>query len=181
MTRWTLRAYSACGRRWSELKPGDYIQAFETFVRENREQIEALSVLLTRPKEFDTAALEELRAKLQSRTENFSEANLRKAYSNEMADIISIVRHAALGEALGTAQERVARAMTRIRSGMTLTPDQEKWLGLIENHLSHNLLIGKEHFEDIPFSRHGAWKKANAAFGGKLESLLHEINLAVVQ
>mgnify|MGYP000975250493 CR=1 FL=1 len=168
-------------RDGEELKPGDYIQAFESFVRENQENIEALSMLLTRPKEFDTAALEDLRAKLQSRTENFSEANLRKAYNNEMADIISIVRHAALGEALGTAQERVARAMTHIRSGITLTPDQDEWMNLIENHLSHNLLIGKEHFEDIPFSRHGAWKKANAAFGGKLESLLHEINLAVVQ
>lgn len=168
-------------RDGKELKPNDYIQAFESFVKENPDHIEALSVLLHRPKEFDTSDLEELRAKLQARTENFSESNLRKAYNNEMADIISIVRHAALGETLGTAQERVRKAMSRIRAGMTLTSEQENWMNLIENHLSHNLLIAKEQFEDLPFSRHGSWKKANAVFDGELESLLHEINLAVIQ
>jgi type I restriction enzyme R subunit len=168
-------------RDGKELKPGDYIQAFESFIKENPEHIEALPILLHRPKDFDTADLEELRTKLQARIENFSEANLRKAYNNDMADIISIIRHAALGETLGTTQQRIHRAMSSIRAGMTLTPEQEKWMNLIENHLSHNLLIGKEHFEDIPFSRYGSWKKANAVFDGKLESLLHEINLAVVQ
>jgi hypothetical protein len=51
---------------------------------------------------------------------------------------------------------------------------------MIRNHLTENLLIEKSHFETIPFSRHGGWKKADGDFNGKLEPLLEEINYAVV-
>jgi len=168
-------------RNGQELKPDDYIQAFTKFVKENPDHITALEILLKKPKEFTYSDLEELRAELRDREENFSEENLRKAYDNELTDIISIIHHAASGEPLGTTQERVRRAVDKIRQQMSLTPQQEEWLGLIEDHLSRNLLIEKEHFSSIPFSRHGAWKRADADFGGILETLLREINAAVVQ
>ncbi len=82
---------------------------------------------------------------------------------------------------MGTTQERVQRAMKKLRDGMSISPQQDKWLSLIEDHLSRNLLIEKDNFNTIPFSRYGAWKKANADFGGNLEMLLKEINMAVIQ
>lgn len=168
-------------RGGQELKPEDYIQVFTKFVKENPDHISALDILLHKPSEFTYAELEELRLKLRDREENFSEENLRKAYENELTDIISIIRHAALGEHLGTTQERIQRAMSKIRHDMPLTPQQEKWLSLIEDHLTRNLLIDKGNFSTIPFSRYGAWKRADADFGGNLESLLREINAAVIQ
>ena len=150
-------------------------------MKENPDHISALDILLHKPSEFTYAELEELRLKLRDREENFSEENLRKAYENELTDIISIIRHAALGEHLGTTQERIQRAMSKIRHDMPLTPQQEKWLSLIEDHLTRNLLIDKGNFSTIPFSRYGAWKRADADFGGNLESLLREINAAVIQ
>jgi type I restriction enzyme R subunit len=65
------------------LKPGDYIGAFSQFVRENRVQIEALRVLLDRPSEWNTSVLNDLRLKLQTRPERFTEDNLRRAYQYE--------------------------------------------------------------------------------------------------
>lgn len=81
------------------LKPEDYLAAFERFVRENPEKIEAIQVLLERPAGWNTNALTELRQKLAARPERFTEPSLRRAYHSELADIISIVKHAARGEA----------------------------------------------------------------------------------
>jgi type I restriction enzyme R subunit len=162
-----------------ELKPEDYLIAFERFVKENPDRIEAIRILLNRPAEFRTEHLRELRAKLAARPERFTEPNLRRAYQNALADIISIVRHAALREPLLAAQERVGMAMARVRAGRTFTPEQEGWLELIQAHLAENLVIEKADFSTIPFSRRGAWGRANEAFEGRLEELLNQINEAM--
>lgn len=162
-----------------ELKPEDYLIAFERFVRENPDHIEAIRILLSRPAEFRTVHLKELRDKLAARPERFTEANLHRAYQNNLADIISIVRHAARREPLLTAQQRVSRAMARVRTGRTFTPEQEGWLELIQAHLIENLVVEKADFSAIPFSRRGAWSPANKAFEGGLEELLSQINEAM--
>jgi len=162
-----------------DLKPADYLIAFEQFVRENQDRIEAIRILLTRPANFRVDHLKELREKLAARPERFTEPNLRRAYQNALADIISIVRHAARGEPLLAAEERVNRAMARIRVGRTFTPEQEGWLELIQAHLAENLVIERADFSAIPFSRRGAWGPANAAFEGRLEELLNQINEAM--
>ncbi len=163
-----------------DLKPRDYIQEWEEFVLKNPDGIEAIRILQNKPADLSIEVLTDLRQKLAKRPEKFTEENLRKAYHKELADIISIVRHAALNEPLATAQERVDRAMAKVREGKTFTPQQEMWLGFVHDHLIRNLAIEPAHFETPPFSRHGAWRKANADFDGKLGPLLTEINVAVV-
>lgn len=163
-----------------DLKPQDYLIAFERFVKENPERIEAINILLNRPQDFRTAELRELRMKLASRPERFTEENLRRAYQRELADIISMVRHAALDEPLLDAPERVDRALQRFREGKTFTPEQEKWLELIRAHLIENLVVEEDDFRLIPFSRHGGWNKANRVFDGKLKDLIDEINVRMI-
>ena len=160
-----------------DLKPEDYLVAFERFVKENPERIEAINILLNRPREFRTEQLRELRLKLASRPERFTEENLRRAYQRELADIISMVRHAALNEPLLDAPERVDKALQRFREGKNFTPEQEKWLELIRAHLIENLVVDEADFRLIPFSRHGGWNKANKVFDGKLRDVLEEINV----
>src|SRR3989344_651270 len=62
-----------------ELKPEDYIVQFERFVKENPEHIEAISIVLNKPKGWNTGALKELRTSLAQRPERFTEDNLRRA------------------------------------------------------------------------------------------------------
>ena len=49
-----------------DLKPEDYLVAFERFVKENPDGIAAINILLKKPVDFKTAQLKELRAKLAS-------------------------------------------------------------------------------------------------------------------
>jgi len=168
-----------------ELGPQDYLQEFEKFVRENPEHIEALEILLKRPKEFDTKQLKTLREKLATHPDDlvdkFTEKNLRRAYNKELADIISIIRYAAKGGELLTAERRVNKALMKIKSGRAFTEEQNKWLDLIRRHLIENLLMEKEDIETLPiFTREGAsLGKLNKVFEGKLETIIHEINEAM--
>ncbi|MBW1794797.1 MAG: hypothetical protein JRJ38_10265 [Deltaproteobacteria bacterium] len=168
-----------------ELGPKDYLQEFERFVRENPEHIEVLEILLGRPKDFDTKQLKALRDTLSTSPDDlvdkFSEKNLRRAYSKELADIISMIRHAATGGELLTAERRVDKALMKVKSDRAFTEDQEKWLALIRRHLIENLLLEKEDFDLLPiFTGEGAsWGKLNSVFEGDLETIIHEINQAI--
>jgi len=168
-----------------ELGPQDYLQEFEKFVRENPQHIEALEILLNRPKEFDTRQLKALRETLGTKPDDlvdkFTEKNLRRAYNNELADIISMIRHAAKGGELLTAERRVDKALMKIKSGRAFTEEQEKWLALIRRHLIENLLMEKEDVDFLPiFTREGAsWGKLNKVFAGELETIICEINEAI--
>jgi type I restriction enzyme R subunit len=168
-----------------ELGPEDYLKEFERFVKENPDHIEALEILLNSPKDFDTAQLKALKAVLDTNPDNlvdkFTEKNLRRAYHKELADIISIIRHAATGSELLTAEQRVNKAMMKIKSDRAFTGEQERWLDLIQRHLTQNLLMEKEDIDSMPifFQEGASWGKLNKVFKGELDTLIHEINAAV--
>ncbi|MCK4389020.1 MAG: hypothetical protein KAV83_02125 [Desulfobacterales bacterium] len=113
--------------------------------------------------------------------DKFTEKNLRRAYSKELADIISMIRHAATGGELLTAERRVDKALMKVKSDRAFTEEQKKWLALIRMHLIENLLLEKADFDYLPiFSREGAsWGKLNRAFDGHLETIISEINQAI--
>jgi len=125
-------------------KPEDYLDSFTRFVRENPEHIEAIKILLKRPKDWKTSVLNELREKLE--LNKFPEKELRKAhrlvYNKALADIISMVKHAAIDEEpIYSCEERVDRAMQKVISGKTFTVEQTNWLGYISKHLIENLRL----------------------------------------
>ena len=177
---WTLRRPG--GDFW---KPEDYLVAFSKYVRENPEQVEAIEILLERPADWNTEALSELKRKLLSTQEHFSERTLQTAhkliYNKELADIISMVKHAINeNELLLNAEERVNGAFEILTTGKTFTEDQMKWMERIKMHLIENLSIDKADFESLPiFQRWGGWVTADRVFDSNLESFLHEVNTAV--
>jgi type I restriction enzyme R subunit len=164
-------------------KPEDYLGAFSRFVSENTDQVSALQILLKRPRDWQTDVLEDFRRKLAR--ENFPEKELRKAhklvYNKALADIISMVKHAAVKEApLLSAEERVERALEKVTAGKTFDDNQLKWLGYIREHLVENLTIGMEDFEIMPvFERHGGIGIARKVFQDQLETLVREINFEI--
>jgi len=169
-----------------ELKPADYLAMFEEFVRKNPEHIDAIDILLNKPKEFHTDELKALREKLATRPDNlvdkFNERNLRRAYNKELADIVSIIRHAAKNDELLTVESRVERALAKVKAKHQFTESQEKWREHIRYHLVTNLLIEKDDIDTLPiFTRQGMnYLKLNRLFDGKLDELLKEINEAVL-
>ena len=128
---------------------------FARFVQENPAKIEAIRILLDRPRDWGTEALTELRDKLKQTRERFTPELLQKAhevhYRKALVDIISMVKHAAREqEPLLTAQERVGRAFDKLTAGKTFTPAQQQWLDRIRAHLVENLSIDREDFDVSP-------------------------------
>ena len=165
-----------------EYKPEDYLTAFSRFVRENPDHIEAIRILLDRPREWDTKALKELRQKLAMTSQRFTVENLQKAhqlrYHKALIDIISMVKHAAREEEpLLTAEERVARAFDRVTTGQTFSPEQQQWLDRIRLHLIQNLSITQGDFDAIPvFADRGGWRRADSVFAGALAAFIRKFN-----
>jgi type I restriction enzyme R subunit len=164
-------------------KPLDYLKLFEAFVKQNPEQIEAIEILLSKPKEWNTSALDDLRDKL--RRNDFSEKDLQKGhelvFKKPLADIISMIKHAANIEApILTAAERVEQAVIKIARAHDFSHEQLTWLAYIKAHLIENLAIAETDFEIMPvFDRHGGIGKARQLFGNELTALIHELNEAL--
>lgn len=164
-------------------KPGDYLKLFEEFVKKNPEQIEAIEILLSKPREWNTSALDDLRDKL--RKNDFSEKDLQKGhelvFKKPLADIISMIKHASDDEApILTAPERVEQAVFKIAHAHEFSSEQMTWLAYIKEHLIENLAIAETDFEIMPvFERHGGIGKARQIFGNGFTALIHELNQAL--
>ena len=167
------------------VKPEDYLQMFARFVSQKQSEVDAIAVLLRRPRDWKPEVLEELRSRLASAPERFTEARLRvahsQAYRKSLVDIISMVKHAAREEEpLLTSAERVTRAFERLAGSHTFTQAQQQWLDRIREHLTENLSIDRDDFDTMPLlQRPGGWGAANRAFDGQLAALLVDINAAV--
>ena len=179
-SEWMVR-----GTDGKEYKPSDYLTVFSEFVRKNPEHIEAIRILRERPKDWSTEALQELRKKLAATPQRFTVENLQRAhnihYQKALADIISMVKHAADEQSpLMTAKERVERVFQKVTDGNVFTEGQRKWLDRIREHLINNLSIDQDDFEYIPiFSDYGGWGPANRDFNGKLDDILKQFNEAL--
>ena len=148
------------GADGKEYKPQDYLTAFSEFVRQNPAQVEAIRILLGRPRDWSTEALTELQQTLAATPQRFTLAHLRKAhelhYHKALIDIISMVKHAANEEQpLYTASERVQLAIARMSTGKAYTPEQIQWLNRIEGHLVENLTIDQDDFDALPIYENG--------------------------
>ncbi|MFN0145941.1 MAG: DEAD/DEAH box helicase family protein [Dehalococcoidia bacterium] len=179
-SEWLIRG--ADGR---EYRPEEYLASFARYVRDNPAHIEAIRILLDRPRQWGSQPLKELRDNLLRTPERFDETTLQRAhearYRKPLIDIISMVKHAA-DEArdLFTAEERVNLAIAKLTAGREFSADQRQWLERIRDHLVTNLSIDRADFDTLfVFTRAGGWAPANRAFGGQLETLIHDINEAV--
>ena len=75
-SEWLVR-----GADGTEYKPADYLIAFAEFVRAHQNDIEAIAVLLKRPRNWSPGTLQELRQKLSAAPQRFTLDNLQKAHA----------------------------------------------------------------------------------------------------
>lgn len=164
------------------LKPAEYLEAFSEFVKDNREKIEAIKIILEKPKEWKTEVLKELRTVLLKN--HFPEANLKRAaqlvHKKHLPDIISLIKNAANNEPLLEVNERVDNAVKKLFASEALTDEQSAWVEYIKEHLVQNLTLDKEDFEHSPIlERHGGWGKFRRLFSDNADTLIKEINAAL--
>lgn len=158
----------------------DYLNEFCEFVKNNKEQVEAIKLLFDSPKDWNTSALKEINDLLKQN--DFKVETLQKIYGSvyhkSLVDIISIIKHAVKeDEELLTSEERVTRAINKLKEEINFSPDQEKWLELIKNHLIENLTIDKDDFELLPvFTRKGGISVAKRIFNGIFDTIISRLN-----
>ena len=171
----------------NEHRPEDYLAAFERFVRDNPAKVAAIEILLKKPRDWSTSALQELRDKLTATPQRFTVENLQRAhdarYRKALVDIISMVKHAAdEHQPLFTARERVERAVETLAGAIPspLSQQQHQWLDRIKDHLTQSLSIDQDDFDVIPvLANAGGWGAADRAFNGRLDTVIRQLNEAI--
>ena len=153
-------------------------------MKANASKVDALAILLRRPKDWRPAVMEDLKRAMAR--EGFDAEQLQRAHRargfKSLADVISMVKHAVAQQApLLTAEERVNRAMERFLDGRKLTKDQMQWLSLVREHLVKNLSMDEEDFDLTPLlGMRGGKAKARQVFPNLL-LVVASLNRAVAE
>lgn len=161
-------------------RPEDYLDAFADYVKTHLNEVAALNIICTRPKELTRASLKDLRLTLDR--EGFTTQQLNTAISEltneEMAaDIISLIRRYAIGSTLISHEARIRRAVDKLKKAHKFTAIEQKWIGRIEKYLMEESVLNVGVFDkDTRFRSEGGFKKIDRIFQNKLESIVLELN-----
>jgi type I restriction enzyme R subunit len=163
-------------------KPEDFLKEFGEFIRANRNEIAALSAVLTRPRELTRKQLRELRLALD--TAGYPESSLAAAWRDKTnqeiaASILGYIRQAALGDALVPYETRVDRALAKILGSRAWTTPQRDWLRRIAEQTKSNLIVDRDALDDpdLIFKREGGgFKRLDKLFGGELAQVLEQFH-----
>ncbi len=166
------------------MKPQDYLDTFNRYIRENPDNLAALNVVVTRPAELTRKELRELLLVL--RQHDFTPQHLDTAWNqvtnHEMAaSIIGYIRQAAIGEPLVPFAVRVDRARDALLASRSWTKIQEKWLKTLAAQTKANGLVDQAAIEDrdLLFSQEGGLKRLDHMFDGDFLSVLRHFNETV--
>ncbi|MBU6230759.1 MAG: type I restriction-modification system endonuclease [Cyanobacteria bacterium REEB459] len=160
-------------------RPDDFLDSFTAYIRDNVNQLAALTVVLQRPRELTRAQLRELRLELDKM--GYSETSLRQAWQDTRnediaASIIGFIRQAALGDPLIPYDDRVRNAMKRILAKRLWTDPQRKWLQRIGEQVAREFIVDRDTLDQEPFQSDGGFNRLNRIFDGQLEAILGDIN-----
>lgn len=161
-------------------RPEDYLDAFSQYVTTNMNEIAALKIICTRPRDLTRASLKNLKLALDR--EGFTTQQLNTAISEltneEMAaDIISLIRRYAIGSALISHEARIRRAVDKLKKAHKFTKQELSWIARMEKYLMEESVLNVGVFdEDSRFKATGGFTKINKVFANKLESIVLELN-----
>ena len=164
----------------NDQRPEDYLDAFSEYVTTNMNEIAALKIICTRPRDLTRASLKNLKLALDR--EGFTTQQLNTAISEltneEMAaDIISLIRRYAIGSALISHEARIRRAVDKLKKAHKFTKQELSWIARMEKYLMEESVLNVGVFdEDSRFKTNGGFAKINKVFANKLESIVLELN-----
>ncbi|MBI5368603.1 MAG: DEAD/DEAH box helicase family protein [Planctomycetes bacterium] len=175
---------------------------FKQFIEENKDDIEALRLIysrpyraglcyrhlrelatsLDRPPFYVTPTRPETVGRLWSAYEAVEPERVKGHGGKSLVDLIALVRQAidpkrTLVPVAVTVDQRYREWLAaKAEAGVRFTPDQRKWLDAIRDHVAQSLTIVQEDFDEVPFSQLGGLGKAFQVFGDRLPAILAELN-----
>lgn len=161
-------------------RPEDYLDAFSVFVKTNMNEIAAINIVCTRPKDLTREELKSLRLTLDR--EGFTTQQLNTAISqmtNEeiAADIISLIRRYAIGSVLISHEARIRKAVEKLVKAHKFSKQEMNWIKRMETYLMNESVLNVKIFdEDVRFKEQGGFKKIDKVFQNQLENIVLELN-----
>jgi len=185
-----------------EVKAEKAIQTFRQFIEDNKDEIDALSIIYnqsyrTRPLTLDM--VNELYEALQKPPYRLTNSVLWNAYVlkrnekvreksvvNKLADIVALIRFE-LGQTSELASFSAETAVkfqswifAKNAGNVHFSDEQMDWLRDIRDHVAISMQITKDDLEYTPFDGKGGLGRFYQLFGAEYEALLEEINIALV-
>lgn len=161
-------------------EPEDYLDSFREFVQTNRNEIAALNIVCTRPGDLTREGLKSLRLTLDLAgytTQQLDSAVHQVTNQEITADIISLIRQYAIGSPLVSHEERIHRAVEKLKQAHHFSKQEENWIDKIEKYLMEESVINVGVYdEDSRFKAQGGFTRMNKIFGNELSNITIELN-----
>lgn len=176
------------------------VQEFAEYLDENRDRIEALSIYYNQPArraDVTFAMLRDLLDQLKHDRPRLAPLYVWRAYAHldeykgdgptaELTALVALIRRVTgLDDTLTRHSDRVRRnfqnwVMKRHSgAGEKFSEDQMAWLHMIRDHLATSFNIGRDDLEMAPFDSKGGLGRMHQLFGGKMDTVLIEMNEAI--
>jgi type I restriction enzyme, R subunit len=172
------------------------VNDFKQFIEDNKDEIEALQILYSRPyraglryrqvKELDTAIkhppLGTSRERLWMAYEALESGRAYRSGGERITDVISLVKHAIdpeqpLKPYAAAVQERYENWLDEQEAaGASFTPEQKEWLDAIKDHIATSLRIEQDDFEMGELQRLGGLGRVYRVFGEDLTKIMDDLN-----
>ena len=175
------------------------VQSFEQFLQENKDEIEVLQILYSKPYAAGLS-LKQVKAlaaviekpmdgsprltpdQLWHAYERIDAGHVRGSRTEVAADLVNLVRFALKqrNELMPRRAEVEGRftgwLATQRAAGASFDTDQLRWLEAIRDHIASSLAVEPEDFELDPFVKWGGLGRAQQVFGDRFIPLLTELN-----
>lgn len=175
-------------------------QEFEDYLKENRDQIEALSIYFNTParrSEVTFDMVKEVLKKLKDDQPRLAPLTVWRAYAHlddykgetpekALNALVALIRRVCgLDQTLTRHSDRVKRnfqswiLQRHSGAGEKFTEEQMEWLRMIRDHLTMSFTIERDDLEMAPFDRKGGMGQMYALFGDGMDEVMIEMNKAL--
>ena len=170
---------------------------FEEYLKENRDEIEALTIFFTQPArrvEVTYTMIKDLMAKLREDQPRLAPLTVWRAYAhlddykgenpvNKLTALVALIRRVCgLDETLTRHSDRVRRNFQdwilkrHAGAGQKFSEEQMYWLRMIRDHLATSFTIERDDLDLAPFDAHGGLGRMYVLFGDGMDDVMSEMN-----
>ncbi|MYA67722.1 MAG: DEAD/DEAH box helicase [Gammaproteobacteria bacterium] len=173
---------------------------FEEYLKENRDEIEALTMFFNQPARRSSVTFSMIKdtlAKLKEDRPMLAPHYVWRAYAHlddykgqnptgELTALVALIRRVCgLDNTLTRHSDRVRRNFQNwilkrhAGAGEKFTEEQMNWLRMIRDHLATSIAIERDDLELAPFDSHGGMGRMHALFGDGMDKIMSEVNEAL--
>ncbi|HEX2852983.1 MAG TPA: DEAD/DEAH box helicase family protein [Opitutaceae bacterium] len=180
----------------AQTRAAAFVEDFESFCREHRDRLDALTIYYTQPQRRQHVTLAQIQgvlAALKQHAPRLAPLRVWDAYARldalpanarpltELTALVALLRRACgLDRKLTPFSDTVRRNyrdwILRTNAGNPFDASQAAWLELIRDHVIASLRMEKEDLDYAPFDARGGLGRMHQLFGERLDAMIEELN-----